>query len=177
MKLRHAFGAVAITLSCATQPAISGNAEQIERCANAIQSGPVSIVKVGRFKFRCGSLPVTVMTEAAAMQMPGSSNKHAYFTGRFIHMNPVIANDIVTYPIVIQNWADAQSCRIGEPSIKITRRSKLIKIGEFTPNTWDWKAVSKKIDGNWEAASFMIAAAAIRKWHTSNQYSHCKREW
>lgn len=180
MKLQHSLCAAAIALCAAVQPAMSGNAEEMERCAEAIHASKPATVTVGGFKFKCSSR-IIVMSEAEAMQMPGASGNHAYFKGHFAHLNSKLgislAADVIRFPVVVENWADAQNCRMAEPSIQIERRSRLIRISEYVPNWMDWKSLPRKIDGKWEAAALAIAAASIRKWHQNTEFSRCKRGW
>jgi len=162
----------------AAQPATAGDAEEIERCASALLTAQAETVTISGFKFKCTSR-IIVMSEAEAMQMPGASVNHAYFKGHFSHLNRKLgvslAADVIRFPIVVENWADAQNCRVAEPSIQIERRSRLIRISEYVPNWRDWKSLPRKIDGKWEVAALAIAASAIRQWHRSSDFSKCRR--
>lgn len=164
----------------AAQPAIAGNAEEIERCADAIHTGREVTVTVGGFKFMCRN-QIVVSTDPLQRGMGTFAPSHAHYEGNFVRVNPVIANDRVRFFITVENWnargADPTNCQMAQPVLKIERNSRWLKIAEYIPNWEDWKNLPRKIDGKWERAAFAIAAAAIRKWQRSYEFAVCKRNW
>jgi hypothetical protein len=176
MKSHRMICAAAIALFCAAaQPAMSGNAEEIDKCANGINTGKAERLTVAGFKFKCPD-GVVVSNDPLARGIGVFNNNHAYFEGAFSHLNPRLAADRVRFFITVENW-NSPNCRIADPTMKIERRSKLLKIAEFIPNWKDWKSLPAKIDGQWEKAAFAISATAIRKWHERFEFARCKRDW
>jgi len=185
MKSQRILGAAAIALFCAAaQPAMSGNAEDIDRCANGINTGKAERLSVAGHKFKCPD-GVVVSNDPLARGLGSFHPNHAYFEGGFSHLNQVLgkglAADKVRFFITVENWnargSDPRNCRMADPTINIERRSKVLKIAEYIPNWKDWKSLPRKIDGQWERAAFAISAAAIRKWHERFEFSVCKRDW
>lgn len=178
MKSQRIVGAVAIALLCAAaQPAMSGNAEDIERCANGMNTGKAEFLTVGGHKFKCPSGAV-VSNDPLARGIGSFNPNNAYFEGAFSHMNWKLAADRVRFFITVESVpGGSPDCRMADPVMKIERRSKLLKIAEYIPNWKDWKSLPRKLDGKWETAAFAISVAAIRKWHERYEFARCKRDW
>lgn len=186
MRPVNVFGAIAIAALCAAaQPAISGNKEQLEACANSVLDGQSRNVVFAGHRFRCpGRIVVANEDELTTVMVVRDTN--AYFKGLLGHRLRARPDDNMTYFITVENWAHPQNCKILWPRMQIRHGGWFRLVKEFASEfidtdskLWEdesWDDFIKEFQGDWEAAAKVIVAKSIEKW-AKIAWPKCAKEW
>lgn len=166
---------IVAALCLAVSPAAAGDKESLSACANAAAYGPLKKgITVAGHDFNCH--PITVAKNAdivaAGLQQP---SPNSYYKGRLSHALRLRPDDQVDYLIVLQvsgGW-----CGLEPPIMKINRGGFASVGGGFVErfgvNESDWRALAKKLEGDWEATANVVVRASVTEW--AKQFPHCKK--